>query len=160
GQPIRQLERNDGLPPAKGRCDRLCEALARELMGARQKPDIVIVPHPAVRATEYHHGMKFLRDNGFTRIGPQAGRWQIEHDRKLDFLHLRFDCIAKADVYDYSHACPAHGCISFESQPAISLLFANAIDAELRGVKFYAIVDLYSADVAEDIQHRRGIGAA
>jgi hypothetical protein len=85
----RRTSRNGCVAPREGGGNRATEAVARELIGAPQKPDIVKVLHSAVRAAERDHGVELLGDHSLARIGAQTRRRQIEQHGQLQLGAIR-----------------------------------------------------------------------
>ena len=94
----RRFDRDRRFAPGEGRGNRSCQAIALELVAARQQPNVVDVLHAAIGATKRDHRLKFFGDDRFTRIGAQKRRWQIKKHRQFELGDPGLDGVAEADV--------------------------------------------------------------
>lgn len=95
---IGRLGRNRRLASRERRCDRPRKFVIIEAEGSAEYPDVVQVLHPAVRASQCHHRLELLGNDGLSRVGTQPWRGEVEHDRIVDDFSSGLQRIAETDI--------------------------------------------------------------
>jgi hypothetical protein len=97
-------------PPLKCASDRTRQPLNVEAMGLGQSPDVEEVLHSAIRDSENHHRMEFLRDHRFRRVRPEHWSSQSQQHRKSEIRGGWVDEIAETNVDLHRHASAIQTC--------------------------------------------------
>jgi hypothetical protein len=88
-QRIRQVFRYRRRAPRESGGNRPRQPVVVEGEGPTENPDVVEVLHPAIGPPERHHRLKFLGNDGLSRIAPQPGHGKVQHGRIVQFFGTR-----------------------------------------------------------------------